>query len=602
MSVKLKTIVASQLPEFIRSDYPLFKEFVEAYYEYLDQFERRDLEAIRDIDETLEDFIKHFKRELDILGENYENVDPRFFLRKSKELFTAKGTEASYKLLFRLLYDKLAEVYYPWDQVIKASDGKWQQEVSLFVDIKSGDVNDTIGNYVIIQGPNKKIRVFVTRINNIGNGVYEVFINKDYQGEILLTDKFEFPQKVVTFDSIRSVFLNTDTIRAYGHDLQTGDEVVYSFLYGREVSGIGNNGTYYVIKVDNDHIRLAYSLHDAMHNNYIDLTSYGIGQNHKLTKSVLGTLLPTTSSYVIEKKGSGYRVGDLLISKTISNDKIIDQLIKVTRVDSNGGIIAINTVRFGFDYTADFFFLHANAASSILQTAASRLSITKNSVLQYDIPNNSIIERYADYGYVIKPDWAELNYTSYNYSGQILRQFYEEVDTNFGPEADFALIRFNIGPVAKYPGHYVSNDGFLDDDIYLQDSYRWQKFSYVIKVNEKLDKYKALVKSYLHPAGTELFGEYEIALSFDLNIGEKSTLQLGEWASKATISRINKSISNMFVFPEDLGGRIRVEPYDISYVDVSGSYNPPLSYSFRGTGNLTDSVSITDEITDIEET
>lgn len=602
MSTKLKTIVASQLPEFIRSDYPLFKEFVEAYYEYLDQFERRDLENIRDIDETLDDFVKYFKRELDILGENYENVDPRFFLRKSKELFTAKGTEASYKLVFRLLYDKLAEVYYPWDQVLKASDGKWQQEVSLFVHIESGDVNDTIGNYVTIQGVNKKLRVFVTRINNLGNNVYEVFINKDYQGTILLTDTFEYPQKVVTFDSIRSIFLNTDLIRAYGHDFETGDEVIYSFQYGREVSGIGNNGTYYVIKVDDDHIRLAYSAHDAMHNKYIDLTSYGIGQNHKLTKSVRGTLLPTTSSYSIQKKGSGYRVGDLLISKTVSNDRLIDQLIKVTRVDADGGIVAINTVRFGYGYTADFFFLHANQFSNVLNTSASRLSITKNSTLQYDIPNDSVIERYADYGYVIKPDWAELNYTSYDYSGEILRQFYEEIDTDFGPDADFALIKFNIGPVAKYPGHYISNDGFLDDDMYLQDSYRWQKFSYVVKVNEKLDKYKALVKSYLHPAGTELFGEYEIALTFDLNVGQTSTLQLGEWTSKATVSRINKSIDNIFVFPVDIGGRIRVEPYDISYVEVQANYNPPLAYNFSGTGNLVDSVSLTDQITNIEET
>jgi hypothetical protein len=58
----------------------------------------------------------------------------------------------------------------------------------------------------------------------------------------------------------------------------------------------------------------------------------------------------------------------------------------------------------------------------------------------------------------------------------------------------------------------------------------------------------------------------------------------------------------MFVFPTDIGGRIRVEPYDISYVEIEANYNPPLAYNFSGTGNLTDSVALTDQITDIEET
>ena len=37
-NINLKTIITKQIPEFVRSDYPLFVEFIQAYYEYLNQY------------------------------------------------------------------------------------------------------------------------------------------------------------------------------------------------------------------------------------------------------------------------------------------------------------------------------------------------------------------------------------------------------------------------------------------------------------------------------------------------------------------------------------------------------------------------------------
>ena len=34
---RISTLVNAQLPEFIRSDYPVFVEFLEKYYEFLEQ-------------------------------------------------------------------------------------------------------------------------------------------------------------------------------------------------------------------------------------------------------------------------------------------------------------------------------------------------------------------------------------------------------------------------------------------------------------------------------------------------------------------------------------------------------------------------------------
>ena len=53
---------------------------------------------------------------------------------------------------------------------------------------------------------------------------------------------------------------------------------------------------------------------------------------------------------------------------------------------------------------------------------------------------------------------------------------------------------------------------------------------------------------------------------------------------------INKAIINEYVFANDLGGQIRIDPYDLEdYFTPEEFYNPPVTISFFGDGrnNLT---------------
>ena len=60
---------------------------------------------------------------------------------------------------------------------------------------------------------------------------------------------------------------------------------------------------------------------------------------------------------------------------------------------------------------------------------------------------------------------------------------------------------------------WLSNDGFLSDTKYLQDSYYYQSFSYVIKTGQGLSSWRDYVKKILHPAGFRFFGEILIQSS-----------------------------------------------------------------------------------------
>lgn len=59
-----------------------------------------------------------------------------------------------------------------------------------------------------------------------------------------------------------------------------------------------------------------------------------------------------------------------------------------------------------------------------------------------------------------------------------------------------------------YPGRYLNDDGHLSSYNFIQDRDYYQKFSYVVKLKQSIEKYRAVLKNLIHPAGMKLFGEY----------------------------------------------------------------------------------------------
>ncbi len=207
--VQLKDIVASQLPEFIRAQYPTFVSFVEAYYEWLGN-NSVDLTQIRDIDTTLDEFIKYFKAEL---AQNYpvssSYETERYLLKHVRDQYLAKGSEASYKLLFRLLFSKDVYMDYPGKQMLRVSDGRWQQDISLFVRVDVGDPFELIGKIVDIQTSRKiyrstpvegyefsgsitKLTANIENVLQVSGNVYELFLNRNFYGEIIAGDVVKY--------------------------------------------------------------------------------------------------------------------------------------------------------------------------------------------------------------------------------------------------------------------------------------------------------------------------------------------------------------------------------------------------------------------------
>lgn len=107
---------------------------------------------------------------------------------------------------------------------------------------------------------------------------------------------------VLIFDGDTNVDDASHKITYTAHGLTTGDKITYTDGGGTAVVGLTDGGTYYVVRVDADNIKLATSYANAIAGSptTIAITS-GSGSNHKIT---FGTMLCRTTFPVITKSGS----------------------------------------------------------------------------------------------------------------------------------------------------------------------------------------------------------------------------------------------------------------------------------------------------------
>ena len=131
LDAKLSSLVEDQFPSFYKEEGPKFLAFVKAYYQYLEttgkqQDIQRNLKTYKDIDTTIDDYIKYFRSELMPEIPNDALADKKLLAKRIKDLYTTKGTIDSYKLLFKILYDEDVEINFPADQMLKLSDGDFR--------------------------------------------------------------------------------------------------------------------------------------------------------------------------------------------------------------------------------------------------------------------------------------------------------------------------------------------------------------------------------------------------------------------------------------------------------------------------------------------
>lgn len=159
---QLSILVENQLPEFIRADHPTFVNLLQKYYEYMEQVGKntnvaKNLYDYMDVDTTRTDLIKYFKNKIIPNFPEETELSTEKLIKASRFFYSKKGSSESFKFLFRTLYGQEVETYFPKQDVLRASDGKWKlpQAIRLaFTDTSS-----------IVVGGN--VNVFATTANTV---------------------------------------------------------------------------------------------------------------------------------------------------------------------------------------------------------------------------------------------------------------------------------------------------------------------------------------------------------------------------------------------------------------------------------------------------
>ena len=211
---KIAKLVKEQLPEFVKADYQTFVSFIQAYYEFLEQ-DRGARDAIRnarqyqDIDTTIDAFVEQFKSEFAKDIPEVILADKANLYKNIKDFYQSKGSEKSFELLFRILFNENISFFYPSTTLLRPSDGKWTNDRTIRVRKLVGDSFRFISTK--ITGATSGATAVVENVlfyQDGPNEVYELFLN---------------------IDSIKGEFIAGETIDAMYGTVELSAEIYYAF-------------------------------------------------------------------------------------------------------------------------------------------------------------------------------------------------------------------------------------------------------------------------------------------------------------------------------------------------------------------------------------
>ena len=317
---RTSVFIEEQFPLFARSSGQKLINFIKKYYESQEQANNY-IEAVyslldyQDIDTAPEDYFEYIAREI-IPSIPERLIANRDLLAKHiKEVYRVRGAPEGYRILFRALFGEEIELYNPGDDILRASDGRWVEEVGIKISSTiTGDVFDLPG--VRIIGETSGASAIVDRIEtSIFNGTTQFTIYL-----LSLTGTFSLGETVKSIDNTITFKISSSNVGPLldatltadgGHSHVIGDRVTITGTGG----GSGAQGT--VLRTRADSAAEFYVANGGAGysvNNVLNVTNvFGSGQD---------------ASFIVTEVGEPYEPRDIY-------DDFIEYMATVTIGDSN---------------------------------------------------------------------------------------------------------------------------------------------------------------------------------------------------------------------------------------------------------------------------
>jgi len=457
---KSSTGIKYTLPEFVQNDYDKFVTFIEKYYEFMDSdgnpanlLLNKDY---NDIDELETAELNKRAEELARYFPQILQADRKTLLKKIKNIYESKGSERSIKAYFKLLYNEEVEIYYPSKNILRTSDGVWIDEISARV--VSG-----YNGYEVLNLNGRPVDIKYWRYDGAQN-------------------RLETIQAVI--QSTRKIAYTSPQIYELVLDLPSGITEIPGPGAGAEATVTVSGGIITEYEITNG--GLQYTARPT-----VALSGAGAGTGFKASAVVVDGII---DSITIDNAGSGYTDGTYSLSFDTSEVEtfIIDR--SATSEEENirayfeRSISSVATGAYsgedaGFK-VGDIFFVN--------ETQNNDCVIRVLTVDSSNVPVKwSIITPGRNF------ENAQNTVAITSRSGETLN------------------ITFTTSYTFKYDGKYKDSRGHLSDANRLQDNFKYQSYSYIIKSSIAQDRWAKRFRDLMHPAGMEVFGD--LIISNNLN-------------------------------------------------------------------------------------
>lgn len=425
-----------------------YSDLLQNYYKYLYENENvlwlidKILES-RDVEKASGIFLEKLYTE--VFGEyiRAENLtsNPSLFIRQIRDLYTTKGSEESFRILFRALYDEDIDIQYPWDQVLIPSSGNWYRETAVLVRRLAGDPYDCVFNIVEVSGVDQSTFLEIEAVREReADGIYEFIIRDAY------INPFE-PNSIIQFgDAFRGEVLplyQSIVVEEGGLDFRIGE--VYNYTFDD-----GTNLQFRVSNTREEFIGLNYELNVNTNLHTEDYIDNGLVRDHNEE-------LYEDGNYFLEDYSIGYTFYESnYFEENINYGVRPTESFNATVDGERGVLLEVQVVRFA--------------------TALEPSEIYINSA------------------------------------------FRQASSTPINPLTD-AKLKLISAPVGTYGGVYLDNKGFISDNIYIHDGEFYQRYSYTIQSTLPREIYFETVQKTIHPAGTRMFGIFDIRSEISVDVG-----------------------------------------------------------------------------------
>lgn len=300
----------------------------------------RKLFTMRDVDQTLDQFIIHFKEKYLKNIEFDTNTNKTLLVKNSFDMYRSKGTERSIDLFFRLVYGEEAQVYYPGEDVMRLSAAEWVKPRYLEITSSDKTVN-LVGKQIVgaVSGATAFVEKYIKRRIR-GGFVYVIYVSNE-SGTFVNNEFLKIANTPTTYDLPKVVgSLSSVTVTAGSSLFAVGDIVSFTSTNGDEglarvVSVSNATGVVDFIFIDGGY-GYTVSGNSSLSVNELLGRSQSIVSENVLT---LSNVQPsnTIAGFIINNGGTGYTNGDVVTAQsqyTSATGKVItDGSGVITQVD-----------------------------------------------------------------------------------------------------------------------------------------------------------------------------------------------------------------------------------------------------------------------------